>query len=353
MKLKKILISFFLLGSALLVSACTAMISGGFPSGRVDQEVLYLSGKTAVVALRPDGTQIWRYPEKVDAAKTFFSAPAAVGGQVIIGDYQNILFSLDANSGVERWTFNEAKGRYIASPLVVGETIVAPNGSGSVYGLDLKGIKRWKFTGKAGFWATPVANKDNTVVYVASMDHFLYALKVSDGSQVWAADLGGPMLAAPALGPDGILYVGTLGNQLIAVNSADGTIQWKYGSKGAIWSTPLLHEGQLYFGDLGSKVFAVRADTGAEVWSAEAPGAVYASPAALPDGLVFVCQSGEIFAMGYQGERSWTDKVEKGKLYSTPLVFGERLVVPVEDGDPLLVTFDFTGRKGWTFAPIK
>lgn len=338
---------------AMLSSACTAIISGGFPSGTVDQDVLYMSAGTGVVAIHSDGSQVWRYPEKVDAAKSFFAVPALADGQVIIGDYQNTLFSLDAANGVEKWAFADAKGRYIASPTVVGSTIIAPNGEGSIYGVDLTGNKLWKFTGKAAFWSAALANKDDTVVYVASMDHSLYAINVKDGSQVWAVDIGSPMLAAPVLAEDGTLYVSTIGSQIIAVNSTSGSISWKFDANGAIWNTPYLKDGVLYFGDVSNKVFAVNAKDGSLDWSVDAPGPVYATPAALPDGLVYVCETGEVFAVGYDGVRSWTDNVSNGKLYSTPIVFGDRVIIPVDKGDSLLVTYDFTGRKGWTFAPIK
>jgi outer membrane protein assembly factor BamB len=353
MKLKKITIFMFLIVVALLASACTASISGGFPSGTVSQDVLYLSGGTGVVAIKPDGSEVWRYPDKVDAAKSFYAVPAVVDGQVIIGDYQNTLFSLDAANGAEKWNFAEAKGRYIASPIVVGDKIVAPNGEGFIYGLDLTGKLVWKFTGKAGFWSAAQANKDNTVVYVASMDHTLYAINVSDGSQVWAVDVGSPMLTTPALADDGVLYVSTIGSQVIAVNSTTGDVIWKFDANGAIWSTPYLKDGVLYFGDISNKVFAVNAKDGSLAWSGDAPGPVYATPAAIPSGLVYVCETGDIFVVGFDGVRSWTDKVSNGKLYSTPVVFGERVIIPVDKGDSLLVTYDFTGRKGWTFAPIK
>ncbi len=342
-----------MIGVAFLASACTTMISGGFPSGTVEQNVLYLSTGNAVVAIKSDGSQLWQYPEKVDSAKSFYAQPVLLDGQVIVGDYQNTLFSLDPATGAEKWNFAEAKGRYIASPTIAGNTIIAPNGVGSIFALDMNGKQLWKFTGKAGFWSAAVANKDNTVVYIASLDHTLYAINVSSGTQVWAVDLGSPMLAAPALADNGMLYVGTIGSQIIAVDSANGAVGWKFDANGAIWSTPYLKDGILYFGDIGSKIFAVNAADGTQTWSGDAPGPVYATPADISSGLIFVCETGDVFMVGYDGGRSWTDKVSNGKLYSTPVVLGEQVVIPVEKGDSLLVTYDFTGRKGWTLAPIK
>jgi outer membrane protein assembly factor BamB len=352
MKLKKTSIVVAVVLMAMLLSACSAISSTGFPSGTVDKDVLYLAGGGAVLAIRPDGSQIWRYPDKLDANKTFFGTPAVVNGLVLVGDYQNTLFALDSASGAEKWTFPDAKGRYITGPIAVGDKIIAANGDGAIYALDASGKQLWKFDkATAGFWGAPTADKD--IIYATSMDHTLYAIKAADGSEVWKVDMGGPVLAPTLLANDGTLYVGTLGNQMIAVKASDGSILWKYDTTGAIWSEPYFKDGVLYFGDMSNKIYAIKAADKSVVWTSDAPGPVIASPADITTGLVFVCETGDVLTLGYQNEKSWTDKVTNGKLFSMPVVFGDRLVVPVDQGDPLLITYDFSGRKGWTFAAPK
>jgi len=355
MKLNKIFLVAVLFLAAVLVSACTGeFITGGFPTAVLNQDTLYVSAGPAVLAMRTDGTQIWRYPVTTDANKSFFAAPLVVNGQVVVGDYksdQGILFGLDASTGVEKWSFSNAKNRYIASPVATSDKILAANADDNLYALDFAGNFLWKFTAKSGIWATPVVNKN--IIYVVSLDHMLYALNAADGSQIWVSDLGGPALAAPTLGPDGILYVGTLDNKVVALEPQQGKNLWTFETKGAVWATPVLKGRFLYIGDLSGKIFALNAKDGTPAWSADAPGPIVSAPAVVPDGLVFVCETGEVLAVGFQNERSWTDKVAVGKLYSSPIVAGERLVIPVQSGDPLLVTYDLSGRKGWTFAAVK
>lgn len=351
MKLTKKLIYLTIALVALLLTACTAQISGGFPSGAVvNQDTLYISSGVAVHAVKPDGSQIWRYPEKVDTAKTFFAAPAVSNGQVIVGDYQNSVFSLDAATGVEKWSFAEAKERYIASPVVVGEKILAANADGHVYALDQGGKLLWKFATKAALWATPAFDKDH--IYVPSMDHFLYSVSIADGTQTWATDLAGPMIAAPLL-KDGILYVGTLANKVSAVEASSGKELWSFVTQGNVWASPVINEGLVYVGDASSKVYAINAKDGTQTWQTDAPGPVIASPGVMTSGLAFVDETGDVFVVGFQNDRAWTDKITNGKLYSSPIVYGDKLVVPVYQGDNFLVTYDFTGRKGWTFAVPK
>jgi outer membrane protein assembly factor BamB len=350
MKLKKISIVLLLSLVAVLLAACTAPLTGGFPLATVSQDTLFASVGPAVVALKADGTQLWRYPDKVDANKTFFGAPLVTSSQVIVGDYQNSLFALDPSSGVEKWNFPDAKGRYIASPVVAGDRIIAANADGNVYALDLTGKQVWKFSGKAGFWSTPLV--DNNLIYAASMDHMLYALKASDGTQLWAADLGASALANPVLSK-GVIYIGTLGSQLVSVNAGNGEVSNRYDTKGAVWAAPVIKDNLVYVGDLSNTIYALRIEGLQLDWSGDAPGPILAAPGVTPDGMLFVCETGEILMVGFKNERSWTDKVANGKLYSSPVVLGDRLIVPVQQGDPILLTYDFSGRKGWTLPVPK
>ena len=318
----------------------------------MNQETLYISSGPSVLAIKPDGSLIWRYPEKEDPNKIFFAAPVFTNGQVIAGDYQNSVFSLDAATGLEKWSFTTAKGRYIASPVVVGDKIVAANADGSVYALDQAGKQLWKFSAKAGLWATPAFDKDH--IYVTSMDHFLYSVNAADGSQAWATDLGGPMVAAPMLSKDGILYVGTLANKVAAVEASSGKELWSYTTEGHVWAMPVINQNMVYVGDASSKIYAINAREGTLAWQTDAPGQVLAAPGVMTSGLAFVAKTGdktgEVFVLGFQNEKVWTDKITTGDLYSRPIVYGDRLVVPVYQGENFLVTYDFTGRKGWTFA---
>ena len=170
--------------------------------------------------------------------KTFYSSPLVTNGMVIVGDFQNSLFALDATNGVEKWSYTDAKGRYIASPMLVGNTIIAANGDGNLYALDQTGKLLWKFDSQSWFLGHAGSQQRRPFMH-ASMDHFLYAINAQDGSKTWSVDLGGPVLAPPLLA-DNTLYVGTLGNQMIAVDSANGNILWKYDTKGTVWSAPVL-----------------------------------------------------------------------------------------------------------------
>jgi outer membrane protein assembly factor BamB len=83
------------------------------------------------------------------------------------------------------------------------------------------------------------------------MDHVLYSINSSDGSMIWKTEsLGGALVGTPTLDGQDVLYVGTFGNELLAINRQDGAILWRTPTDYWIWSGPALDDGILYFGDL-------------------------------------------------------------------------------------------------------
>ena len=85
------------------------------------------------------------------------------GEQLIVVDYEKMLTSLDPTDGTENWQFIDAKGKYIDSPLVTDDLIIAPNGDYSLYALDYEGNLVWTFEAEQALWTRPVT--DGTTVY--------------------------------------------------------------------------------------------------------------------------------------------------------------------------------------------
>jgi outer membrane protein assembly factor BamB len=130
----------FLLMASLLLGACGSAAQSGWFGVNVDEERVYLSAGTQVYAINlANGNQVWSFPEKAD--KRAFNAPAAItgDGQVIIGDYTNTLYSLNAATGQQNWVFDKAKGQFVGEPLVTDEAIYAASGDYHLYALNLKG----------------------------------------------------------------------------------------------------------------------------------------------------------------------------------------------------------------------
>ena len=348
--------------AGLLLSACSgsAGVATSWPGISADGDTGYLAYNTRVYALNlTNGTEKWRYPAKADNKITFFASPVLTpDGQLLAGSYNNQLHSLNPATGEENttgWPF-QAKGRFIASPLVTNQAIYAPNADNTLYALDFTGKTLWTFTTGHALWATPSTDGKN--LYLSSMDHRVYAVNPSTGSQVWKTeDLGGAVVGTPTVGPDGTLYVGTFAGEMLALDSQTGVVKNRYKTTGWVWAGPALVDNRLYFGDLDGVFYALNAGDLSEVWKVQPDTAATRSisdrPLVIQDTIYFTSESGTLFALDIQnGNPRWSKPIG-GKLYSAPVQDGERLLVTPVGAEALVVALDMNGNQVWPFTPAK
>lgn len=336
---------------ALLLSSCAPIGPTGYPAVAVNENTAYLANGTGIYAIDVrNGTLVWRYPEKTDAAKILFAAPAVFNDLVVAGDYANVLHALSVNSGVEQWSFTGAKGRYIGRPLVVGETLLVPNGDFSLYALNNTGNLVWSYKTEQALWANPVS--DGTVVYQASLDHYLYALDVTSGKLLWKTDLGGALIGSPTLGENGVLYQGSLANQMSALDTKTGKILWQQATEGAVWASPVLVDGALYFGDQNGILYAKSITDGSPLWQMSVESAVVGSGTVLGDNILFGTDKGRLQAITPDGKIAWTRETG-GRLLSHLISTPELALVGVLAGDYHLLAYTPTGETAWSFVAPK
>ncbi len=349
-KSKRILLVIVLL-LLLVLSSCTSAITGSsWPGITNDNGTLYVAYANRVYAIQSsDGSTLWSYPEK--AGRTlFYAAPVLANGQLIVGDYDNILHSLDPKTGTENWQFSQAKNDWVASPLVIGDTILAPNSDHTLYALTFSGQVKWTFATKGPLWSKPVS--DGSLVFQASMDHNLYAIDLQTGQQKWSLALGGAVPYTPTLADNGTLYLTTIAQKLIAVNSADGTITWEKQYDSSLWSEPLLVQDNLYFGDLDGNIYAVSAADGSTVWTQSVGEPVTGKPTLSGDNILFPTEQGNIIAVNQSGTRQWSMNFD-GPLYTGPVEVGDHLAVGIVSKNTFLALITPTGQTVWSYVPPK
>lgn len=353
MKTKFIYFALGILVLAFLLSGCSSgMTPSSWAGVTADGETVYVAMASHVYAVQvSNGMEIWRFPEKPDAKKTFFAAPTLTSdGQLIVGGYDRILYSLSTTNGSINWTFEEAKDHWIGSAVFGKDMIFAPNSDYSLYALDLKGKLVWKFTAEQALWGRPVV--DETNVYFGSMDHKVYALNMESGKLVWSSELDGAILGAITLGENGLLFAGTLGDNVFALDSSSGKTVWKVALSSRVWSAPAVGDGNLYVGDQAGKIVSLDADSGQENWSLQPDGPVLGSPLVLQDQVVFGTESGSLLALDADGKIAWS-QVITGKLYSTPVLAGDLILVAPVEGDYTLIGLDLNGIQQWVYTPAK
>jgi outer membrane protein assembly factor BamB len=345
-----------------LLSACAgnAAAANSWPGVAVDaaNEAVYVAYGPHVYAVNlSNGTEKWRFPAEVNNKISFYASPALTeDGQIIAGGYDDVLYSLDALKGEQKWPFSEAKNDYIATPLVRGNRIFAPSGDYSLYALDLQGNLLWSLPTENALWGTPAM--DGSMVFLPAMDHHLYALDAETGEKRWvSSELGAALAGTPALGKNGEVFVGTLGSEMIALSQQDGSVIWRFPTNGWVWSGATLVEDVLYFGDLSGTLYAVNASDGTLRWKIQPETAtkrgIAGAPLVLGDTLYFVSESGNLFAVALDGGTPRWNKTFKGKLYSGPFAAGDTILIAPVGSEELLIALDTNGNQKWVFVPPK
>ncbi len=81
----------------------------------------------------------------------------------------------------------------------------------------------------------------------------------------------GAVIASPFyLEETGLIYVGSLGNEFIAIDANTHQVKWRYDGSieklSGIWAKPIYLQGQLIFNDDLGNIVSVDPKTGAENW---------------------------------------------------------------------------------------
>jgi outer membrane protein assembly factor BamB len=197
-----------------------------------------------------------------------------------------------------------------------------------LYALNSGGTLKWKYedlslTDPGGFgeWTaaiSPEATQD--VIFAPSRGGGLYAINSADGSLRWRYAYGG-YITTPVIGLSNTIYFNADGGPS-AINP-DGTLKWRYISTGYGYSPPSLGSQEtVYFGLGGDQadtayVYALNS-SGSLEWKCSTAGlTVFASPAVGSDGTIYIGttakgssavagQCGVFYAIDASGVKKWS-----------------------------------------------
>jgi outer membrane protein assembly factor BamB len=216
------------------------------------------TGGGSMVALGADGTERWRY----DAASRLpFSPALGLDGTLYVGARNGSLYALHPDGSLKWQTPLGA----VTSSVALGADGTIYLGSASDYQAlnPTDGAQLWTFTPVDGQAETTPAVGSGGRIYLTASSNELYAVN-PDGTVAWtfSAEQEGERevhFSSPAtIDAAGVLYVGTREGELFAVNS-DGTLRWRLLLRegGMVLAGPALgSDGTLYLG-AGSNLYAV------------------------------------------------------------------------------------------------
>lgn len=206
-------------------------------------------------------------------------------------------------------------------------------------------------------------------IYIGSDDHRVCALDADSGALRWARELTAPVRSRPCVAGANLLVVS--GNDIAAVDRADGHVVWSFSPKDSRgvepadpWdyhqSSPVCAGGTVYYGGGNGVFYALDPGTGAVRFSfATGENAAIRSTAAVADGTVFFGDwNGTLYALDAgDGRLRWKQATLEGaKPYpqfgaavSALVVREDRLYLGLRNPDVLCLD-TATGAVRWRFT---
>jgi outer membrane protein assembly factor BamB len=283
-------------------------------------------------AINPNGTEKWRFTTK---AGIWLNSSPAIGenGNIYFGGNDGYLYALSdqGSYGREIWRFPTDWCIYASPAIGPDGTIYISSWDGHLYAVNPNGTEKWRFpkVGRAQVYyyeflkdlykplggggiidPSPSVGAEGIIYWPA--DFSLYALHPNNGEVIWRLDEWA--FTTPSIAPDGTIYTGLFPNDIIAVNSKDGSIIWRFVTPDEVTSAPAIgSDGVIYFGCWDFNFYAVDKN-GNELWHYPTGWWVIASPALYGGTIYFTSGDDNLYAIG--GSQIWFEENDLAISYT-------------------------------------
>ena len=271
--------------TALPAPACTPRPAGQPAAAPVAPPSLYLSSDDGFVYALDGTTGSARWKVGLSPSSTgreTTSGTLVLDQQVLyVSTSDNTVSALDASDGTLRWGVDcPGAGLGVVAP-VVSNGVVYVAGTTTLYALRTSDGKEVWHQQIGVVDPLPFA-VDGDAIYVNARDAtsgagMVVALSAATGAQRWSVVVEGVSDAAP-LGADGAVYVSASSatgpdGSLYALNASDGAQRWRLQEQGSMSS--LARDQDLLYGLLDSgSLLAIKTADGSQRWQVPAPATV-------------------------------------------------------------------------------
>ena len=274
-----------------------------------------------------------------------------------------------ADSPQQSWTASIAgssnRRRLAAAPVV---------GNGRLYVVDTDGVIHAfdaETGGRVWTYRMPIGNKlensafgggvsySNGRVYATNGVGEVLAINAQDGAEIWKVKPAGPLRGAPTIAFNSV-FVMTQDNQIFALNSVDGELQWQESgsaTQAGVFgvAAPAAGQGTVIAGYSSGELTAYRYENGRSLWSdALARTSISTEVGSLTDiDADPIIESGRVYALGQGGRMAAYELVTGQRIWelnlagiSTPAIAGEWIFTLTDDAR-LLAIARSTGKIRW------
>jgi outer membrane protein assembly factor BamB len=202
-----------------------------------------------------DGKQVWKFKSKGIVRGT----AAVFDNTVVVGDMDGALYALDIKNGNQKWNFktvgdslkNENFGfdrkAILSSPVISQNKILFGCRDGLLYCVDVNGTLLWKMDHRVSWVISTVAVKDSIVVTGTSDGHFVQAVSLNTGKQIWRTSTNTLHWSSPLI-VNNRIYIGGFDGNEYCFDLSTGKVISKFQTGGIVLSSAIFDSDHLYVG---------------------------------------------------------------------------------------------------------
>ena len=156
--------------------------------------------------------------------------------------------SLENPEPAELWSYDCGQP-IVSSAHLAGDSLLLGCQDGSLYSLDIDGDLNWKREVGWELWATPLVDEVGGKVYIGAINGSFACLGLDSGEPLWWLDNPGDSeIYSSCCLHNGTVYLTTgFGQELLAINATDGSVQWRFNAGFDCYSTPSVKDGRVFF----------------------------------------------------------------------------------------------------------
>lgn len=177
------------------------------------------------------------------------------------------LAALNMHTGEELWAVRSISDYTHATPLYIQDAgiVVVGNNNGLLLAFDARtGQHRWTFTSKGSIKQAAVYDRATRLIFVGSFDTHIYAINADDGSEAWRYATREAIFSTPLVVDDRV-YIASLDKTIYCLDSAGGTHQWEFATRGRIFASPIFARGSIWIGSNDGRLYELDPATGANL----------------------------------------------------------------------------------------
>jgi len=304
----------------------------------VGEEYVFVGGlgSTFYALSKADGRVVWSFERDGSMAD---SSPWYREGSVYVGSGGGSIYALDASDGTVEWQWS-CPSAVTSSPIVHDGVLYAGRNDGVLVAIDADdGSTVFQYDLGTTEFSELAYSSVQECVYLETDARGLSAHDATDGGrQVWVNKFGADVgSATPVVDDDeDLLYYAS--NEIRALATDDGTVQWGtafYGTNAG--SSPAFEDGVLYVGSADGKVYRVPSTDGVLVNSSDWEFqtwdlSIATDPVVVGEGLAVGTLSGTVFLLDTESGRELDQYVLECEIRANPAVDGDELFVAGHDG---------------------